>query len=93
VLSDLDTLRDQGELFGPVASAPTLRRALAEIDNLGLDRINAARAAIRCQVWALIAARHGAIRASTKPGMIHLPRTRTRWWSTQTTDVAAARHS
>jgi hypothetical protein len=38
-LSDLATLRDQGELFGPVASDPTLRRALAEIDPLALDRI------------------------------------------------------
>ncbi len=31
VLSDLATLRDQGELFGTVASDPTLWRALDEI--------------------------------------------------------------
>src|SRR4051812_28325034 len=31
VMSDLAVLRDQGELFGPVASDPTLWRALAEI--------------------------------------------------------------
>jgi hypothetical protein len=64
VLSDLDTLRDQGELFGPVASTPTLRRAPAEIDQLGLDRIAAARATVRRRVWQLIDARHGGIPAS-----------------------------
>jgi hypothetical protein len=31
VLSDLATLRDQGELYGPIASDPTLWRALDEI--------------------------------------------------------------
>ncbi|GIH70961.1 hypothetical protein Mth01_32140 [Sphaerimonospora thailandensis] len=64
VLSDLATLRDQGELFGPVASDPTLRRALSEIDSLALDRIAAARATVRRKVWQLIAARHGGIPAS-----------------------------
>jgi hypothetical protein len=64
VLSDLATLRDQGELFGPVASDPTLRRALTEIDTLQLDRIAAARAATRRIVWQLIAARHGGVPAS-----------------------------
>lgn len=64
VLSDLSTLRDQGELFGPVASDPTLRRALAEIDDLTLDRIASARAVVRRSVWQLIAARHGGIPAS-----------------------------
>jgi hypothetical protein len=64
VLSDLATVRDQGELFGPVASDPTLRRALNQIDPVALDRIAAARAAVRRQVWQLIAARHGGIPAS-----------------------------
>ena len=39
VLSDLATLRDQGELFGPVASDPTLWRALDEIGAAQRDRI------------------------------------------------------
>ena len=40
VLSDLATLRDQGELFGSVASDPTLWRTLSEItsDPAGPDR-------------------------------------------------------
>ena len=64
VLSDLAALRDQGELYGPVASDPTLWRALEEI---GADQrawIATARAKIRRQVWALIEARHGGIPAS-----------------------------
>lgn len=64
VLSDLATLRDQAELYGPVASDPTLRRALAEIGPAQLDRIAAARAAVRRRVWALINARHDGIPAS-----------------------------
>jgi hypothetical protein len=62
VLSDLDTLRDQGELFGPVASTPTLRRALAEIDQLGLDRIAAARATV---AEAVLIVRH--VKAGPEP--------------------------
>jgi hypothetical protein len=64
VLSDLATLRDQGELFGPVASDPTLWRTLDGIGGLQRDRIAAARARTRRHVWDLIAARHGRIPAS-----------------------------
>ncbi|GAA3444442.1 IS1380 family transposase [Planomonospora venezuelensis] len=64
VLADLATLRDQAELFGPIASDSTLRRALTEIDPLTADRITTARAAVRRSAWQLIAARHGAIPAS-----------------------------
>ena len=39
VMSDLATLRDQGELFGPVASDPTLWRALSEIGSTQRDLI------------------------------------------------------
>jgi hypothetical protein len=60
-LSDLATLRDQAELFGPVASDATLWRALEEIGPDQRARIVTARAKIRRQVWALIAARHGRI--------------------------------
>ncbi|MBV9140910.1 MAG: IS1380 family transposase [Pseudonocardiales bacterium] len=61
VLSDLAMLRDQAELFGPVASDPTLWRALNEIGQMQRGRIARARAATREHVWSLIAARHGRI--------------------------------
>ena len=61
VLSDLAALRDQAELYGPVASDPTLWRALEEIGADQRARIATARAQIRRQVWALIEARHGRI--------------------------------
>jgi DDE family transposase len=61
VLSDLATLREQPELYGSVASDPTLWRALEEIGPDQRARIATARARTRRQVWALIEARHGAI--------------------------------
>ena len=64
VMSDLAVLRDQGELFGPVASDPTLWRTLAGISDLQRDRLAAARARTRRHVWDQIVARHGAIPAS-----------------------------
>ena len=64
VMSDLAVLRDQGELFGPVASDPTLWRTLEGVDAHARDRLAAARAKTRRHVWAQIVARHGAIPAS-----------------------------
>ncbi len=64
VLSDLAALRDQGELYGPVASDATLWRALEEIGTVQRERIATARAKTRRRVWALIEARHGGIPAS-----------------------------
>jgi hypothetical protein len=61
VLSDLATLRDQAELYGPVASDPTLWRTLNEVGELQRRRIAGARAKTREQVWSLIEKRHGAI--------------------------------
>jgi hypothetical protein len=61
VLGHLATLRDQHELFGPVASGATLWRTLNEIGPLQRDRVAAARKKIRARVWKLIAARHGGI--------------------------------
>ena len=61
VMSDLAILRDQHELFGPVASDPTLWRALEEIGPGQRGRITTARARTRRHVWGLIAARHGRI--------------------------------
>jgi hypothetical protein len=64
VLSDLATLRDQGELFGPVASDPTLWRALHEIGAPQRRRVARARAKTREHVWSLIEKRHGQIPSS-----------------------------
>jgi hypothetical protein len=52
-LSDLAALRDQPELFGPVASTPTAWRVLerAAHDPDGLARLRAARAHARARAW------------------------------------------
>ena len=51
-IADLAALRNQGELFGPVASDPTAWRVLDAIDGAVLDRIRAARARARELAWA-----------------------------------------
>ncbi len=52
-LTDLGALRDQGVLFGEVASVPTAYRCVARLDEGMLARIRAARAAARAHVWGL----------------------------------------
>ncbi len=61
VLSDLATLRDQPELYGPVASDPTLWRTLEAIGERERGHVAGARARVRRRVWDLIVAQHGAI--------------------------------
>jgi len=51
-ISDLATLRDQPDLFGPVASHPTVWRTLAAVDEVVLERIKTARAQARAAAWA-----------------------------------------
>ena len=53
-LSDLAVLRDQPELFGPVASTPTAWRVIERVgkDPDGLARLRAARAHGRARAWA-----------------------------------------
>lgn len=51
-ISDIDTLREQGEVFGPVASDTTCWRALDAITDGQLARIGRARAKARAHVWA-----------------------------------------
>jgi hypothetical protein len=51
-LSDLAVLRDQQVLFGPVASTATAWRVLDQIDTAALNRLRAARALAREQLWA-----------------------------------------
>ena len=64
VISDFRVLADQKELFGLVASVPTVWRTLDEIAAGGppaLARITTAVNAARRQAWAGIGARHGAL--------------------------------
>jgi Transposase DDE domain group 1 len=51
-ISDLAVLRDQAQLFGPVASDPTAWRLLSNLDSRLLDRLAQARAAARETAWA-----------------------------------------
>jgi hypothetical protein len=53
-ICDIDVLRHQGEVFGPVASDTTVWRTLDEIDEARLRRIGTARAKVRARVWTLI---------------------------------------
>lgn len=53
-ICDIDVLRHQGEVFGPVASAATCWRALDAIGDRQLRRIAKARAQVRARVWTLI---------------------------------------
>ena len=72
VMSDLATLRDQGQLYGPVASDPTLWHTLDEIGKPRRRKIARERAKTRAHVWSLIAGRHGRIPpskvANPRPG-------------------------
>jgi Transposase DDE domain group 1 len=51
-ISDLAVLRDQSELFGPVACPATAWRVLDRIDQAALSRLRAARAIAREVAWA-----------------------------------------
>jgi hypothetical protein len=51
-ISDLRVLADQPELFGTVASVPSVWRALSAVDQAALARIAAARAQARANAWA-----------------------------------------
>ena len=51
-ISDVAVLRDQPDLFGPVASHPTVWRTLAAVDEAALERIKTARAQARAKAWA-----------------------------------------
>jgi Transposase DDE domain group 1 len=67
-IGEIDTLRHQGELFGPVASDTTAWRTLAGCDSVTLARAGKARAKVRRHVWDLIGARHGGIPPATAAG-------------------------
>ena len=48
----INVLRHQDQVLGPVASAPTVWRALDELTPAALKRIEVARARVRRHVWA-----------------------------------------
>ena len=52
-IADIDVLRHQ--VLGPVASAPTVWRALNELTPAALRRVETARAKVRRHVWAQLA--------------------------------------
>jgi hypothetical protein len=56
-ISDFAVLEHQREVVGPVASTPTVWRALHEVGELQLRRIARARATVRRRVWGLLAQR------------------------------------
>jgi hypothetical protein len=60
-IGEIDILRHQGELFGPVASDTTVWRTLSQCDGVALAQISKARAKVRAHVWGLVTARHGGI--------------------------------
>jgi hypothetical protein len=63
-VSDFRVIGDQGGLFGPVASVPTVWRTLAELADGGAktaSRVTVAVNTARRTAWAKIAARHGGL--------------------------------
>jgi hypothetical protein len=50
-VTDMAALRDQPDLFGEVASAATIWRAVNDIDAATLDALRRARATARAKVW------------------------------------------
>ena len=51
-IADIDVLRHQSQVLGPVASAPTVWRALDELTAASMKRVEKARAKVRRHVWA-----------------------------------------
>jgi hypothetical protein len=66
-ISDLAVVRNQPDLFGPVASDPTAWRVLAGLDDEALARLQVARARAREVAWAQ-AAETGRLLCSTVAG-------------------------
>ncbi len=69
-IADIDVLRHQGGVLGPVASPPTVWRTLDEVTPGRLKKIQAARARTRRRVWSLLAAEHGGVPASRVAGTV-----------------------
>jgi hypothetical protein len=55
-IADIDVLRHQRQVLGPVASAPTVWRTLDELTPAAVRRVETARAKVRRLVWAQLPA-------------------------------------
>ena len=55
-IGDINVLRHQGQVLAPVASAPTVWRALDDLTPAALKRIERAQAKVRRHVWAQLPA-------------------------------------
>ena len=69
-VSDLSVLREQAELFGPVASDPTAWRVLKSIDAAAIARLRGARAMAREVAWAQRAETRGALPQAIAAGRV-----------------------
>ncbi|MEU9457203.1 IS1380 family transposase, partial [Streptomyces sp. NPDC048277] len=67
-ITDLAVLRDQAEVFGPVASTPTAWRLLADTDEAALASMRTARASAREVTWMQAAETGEGIPAVTAAG-------------------------
>jgi len=67
-IGDVAVLRDQPELFGPVASDATAWRVLSDMDSHALERLRTARAAAREVAWAQMVKTRGELRSATVAG-------------------------
>jgi hypothetical protein len=67
-IADLAVLRNQSDLFGPVASDPTAWRVLSTMDASVLARLRQARAAARELAWAQMVETRGGLPTSTVAG-------------------------
>jgi hypothetical protein len=67
-IADIDVLRHQRQVLGPVASAPTVWRTLDELTPATMKRVERARATVRRHVWAQLAGSRGGLPASRVAG-------------------------
>ncbi len=67
-IADIDVMRHQAQVLGPVASAPTVWRALDEFTGARLKKVATARARVRRHVWTQLAATPAGIPASNVAG-------------------------
>ncbi|MEU2249085.1 IS1380 family transposase [Streptomyces sp. NPDC019224] len=67
-ITDLAVLRDQREVFGPIASTPTAWRLLAAVDERVLGRLRSARAQAREVAWLQASETRGGIPAAKAGG-------------------------
>ncbi len=67
-IADIDVLRHQSGVLGPVASPPTVWRTLDQVTPARARKVAAARARVRRHVWSQIIDKQGSIPASRVAG-------------------------